>query len=154
MSAVVLLAIRLGLLVMLWLFVLFVLRALRKDTVGITAGSAAGGAPMAPLPPARTGGQVRMLQIVDGPATGSHMDISARPEVTIGRDQNSVDFVVSDDYASSRHARLIHRGSDWYVEDLDSRNGTFVGGQRLEQVEKVGAGTDIRIGRTTVRLVP
>src|SRR5699024_10215107 len=56
-------------------------------------------------------------------------------------------------YASSRHARLFRRGSQWFVEDLESRNGTFVAGNRIDQPEQVGVNTDIKMGRSTVRLV-
>ena len=63
-------------------------------------------------------------------------------------------FQLGDDFASARHARLFRRGSDWFVEDLDSRNGTYVGGYRIDQPERVSTGTDIKVGRTTVRLVP
>lgn len=64
------------------------------------------------------------------------------------------DFVLGDDFASARHARLFRRGSDWFVEDLDSRNGTFVDGYRIDQPERVQVGTDIKMGRTIVRLMP
>ena len=63
-------------------------------------------------------------------------------------------FVVGDDFASARHARLFKHGSEWFVEDLDSRNGTFVGGYRIDQPERVNSNSDIKIGRTIVRLEP
>ena len=44
------------------------------------------------------------------------------------------------------------RGSEWVVEDLESRNGTFVNGVRIDQPEVVGADSEIKLGRTTVRL--
>lgn len=94
-----------------------------------------------------------MLSVVEGPLTGSHMDISQLESVTLGRSQD-VEFVLGDDYASSRHARLFRRGSDWFVEDLESRNGTMVGGYRIDQPERVQVGTDIKMGGTTVRLTP
>ena len=93
------------------------------------------------------------LTVVEGPLQGSHMDISSLPEVVMGRSSDS-DFVLGDDYSSARHARLFRRGSQWFVEDLESRNGTFVGGYRIDQPEQVAVGTDIKLGRTTVRLIP
>ena len=81
------------------------------------------------------------------------MEITSVGEVVMGRSQDC-DFVLGDDFASARHARLFRRGSDWFVEDLDSRNGTFVAGTRIDQPERVDTGTSIRVGRTTVRLVP
>jgi pSer/pThr/pTyr-binding forkhead associated (FHA) protein len=61
-------------------------------------------------------------------------------------------LVLEDDFASGTHARLIRRGPDWYLEDLDSRNGTFLAGQRIDQPEPLRAGSEFRIGQTTVRM--
>ena len=71
----------------------------------------------------------------------------------VGR-ANTCDFVLGDDFASSQHARLFRRGSQWFIEDLESRNGTYVAGTRIDQPELVGVGTDIKMGRSVVRLVP
>ena len=81
------------------------------------------------------------------------MDIASVEELTIGRGPEN-DFQLGDDFSSSRHARLFRRGSDWFVEDLDSRNGTYVQGMRIDQPERVTTGTDIKMGRSIVRLVP
>lgn len=45
--------------------------------------------------------------------------------VVVGRSRCS-DLVLSDEAISRRHARLFLKGSAWYVEDLNSRNGTLV----------------------------
>lgn len=141
----ILLIFRIGLLALLWLFILVIVRTLRKD-LGQAAGPAI-------KPSLKVKGQPRLLTIVEGPLTGSHMDICGIQELTLGRNQD-VDFTVGDDYASGRHARLFRRGHDWFVEDLASRNGTYLSGMRIDQPEKVQVGSDIRIGRTTVRLEP
>ncbi|PRQ10442.1 FHA domain-containing protein [Corynebacterium sp. 13CS0277] len=147
----VLLIFRIGLLVLLWLFVLLALRALRRDTQA-AASVRDLRSHGAPAKPARaTKGQARRVEVVDGPAQGSYLDLGGLHEVTLGRSSQCT-FPLSDDYASARHARLFQRGNDWVVEDLDSRNGTFVDGFRIDQAEVVQPGTDIKIGRTTVRL--
>jgi hypothetical protein len=51
----------------------------------------------------------------------------------LGRD----DVVLQDEYVSARHARLLWDGVTWWVEDLDSTNGTYVGGRRIEPGERV-----------------
>ncbi|MGO2574450.1 MAG: FHA domain-containing protein FhaB/FipA, partial [Corynebacterium casei] len=107
--------------------------------------------PAAPRVKGRTV-SAREIKIIDGPLAGSHMALSGLEDFTLGRAQDC-DFVLGDDYASSRHARLFRRGSQWFVEDLESRNGTFVGGSRIDQPEHVGVNTDIKLGRSTVRLV-
>lgn len=163
MDELVLLVFRIALLVLLWFFVLMALRAMRRDTnaaAGVPArggkvksapGGAGAAAPVAPV--RRRGEQARSLTIVEGPLKGSHMEVASLAEAVLGRSPDCT-FVLGDDYASGRHARLFRRGNDWFVEDLDSRNGTFVGGYRIDQPERVVIGSDIKVGRTTVRLVP
>lgn len=154
MDGLVVTGIRVGILVVLWLFVLLALRAMKKDVAPKAyAGRGRGGAPVpGPGPSAPKKAPVTRMTVVDGPLRGSHMDISGMGAVTIGR-SSDCDFVLGDDFSSARHARLFRRGSDWFVEDLDSRNGTSVGGVRIDQPERVGVGSDIRMGRSTVRLV-
>ncbi|QTH59799.1 FHA domain-containing protein [Corynebacterium hindlerae] len=147
----ILLIFRVGLLVLLWLFILGIAHTLRKDA-NMSAGAAVA-QPRPMLPKKSQRGAPHLLKIVEGPLAGSHMDVSTLQEVTLGRSKD-VDFVVGDDYASGRHARLFKRGNDWFVEDLASRNGTFLSGMRIEQPERVRLGSDIKIGRTTVRLEP
>jgi phosphoserine phosphatase RsbU/P len=56
-----------------------------------------------------------------------------RSKVTIiGRDPAS-DIVIASSRTSGRHAMIVKQGDDYFIEDLDSLNGTFVNGQRLQQ---------------------
>lgn len=155
MDSLVLLVFKIVLLVLLWFFVFMAVRAMRRDLVTADA------VPGAPVPAAPRKGTLtpgrreaaKQLAVIDGPLKGSHMAVSTLEEVVMGRSPDCT-FQLGDDFASARHARLFRRGSDWFVEDLDSRNGTYVGGYRIDQPERVSTGTDIRVGRTTVRLVP
>jgi DNA-binding response OmpR family regulator len=54
----------------------------------------------------------------------------ARPVTTIGRWQDN-DVVVDDRWVSRNHARIRREGETYVVEDLGSKNGTFVNGQRI-----------------------
>ncbi|MGO2653854.1 FHA domain-containing protein FhaB/FipA [Corynebacterium casei] len=152
MDSVIMSGLRIGLLILLWLFILVALNAMRRDA-NKAAGSyqALKAEPAAPRVKGRTV-SAREIKIIDGPLAGSHMALSGLEDFTLGRAQDC-DFVLGDDYASSRHARLFRRGSQWFVEDLESRNGTFVGGSRIDQPEHVGVNSDIKLGRSTVRLV-
>jgi ABC-type multidrug transport system ATPase subunit len=67
-----------------------------------------------------------------------------KPAFAIGRDAAN-DLVLSDPQVSRRHARLACPDGRWMLEDLNSTNGTFVGGQRIS-VAEVEAGDIIRIG--------
>lgn len=159
MDSMLLFALRIALLVVLWLFILLALNVQRRDTKAV-AQSAQARAVVPPTPgdsnlapaPAKRGGTPQQITIVEGPLTGSRMDLANLTEITVGR-ASSCTFVVGDDFASSRHAKLMKRGNEWYVEDLDSRNGTYVNGYRIDQPERVTTASDIKVGRTTIRLV-
>src|SRR5579883_835392 len=53
-----------------------------------------------------------------------------------------------DDRASRRHARVARQGQRWVVEDLSSRNGTFVDGRPLESTASLASPVLIRVGRS------
>ncbi|HWJ10471.1 MAG TPA: FHA domain-containing protein, partial [Nocardioides sp.] len=59
---------------------------------------------------------------------------------------------LDDDYVSTRHARIVSSGGQWYVEDLGSTNGTYLGSQRITQPVPVGLGSQVRVGKTIVEL--
>ncbi len=52
---------------------------------------------------------------------------------------------------SSHHCRLARQGSRWYIEDLDSRNGTFVNGRRVRK-KRLHVGDEIAIGEFAFRV--
>jgi hypothetical protein len=59
-------------------------------------------------------------------------------------------LTVDDELASRHHARLHARADALELEDLDSRNGTFVNGERLEGRQVLKDGDRIRIGRQMI----
>ena len=54
-------------------------------------------------------------------------------EAVIGR-AKGCDIVLREDYISAKHAQIWHEDGEWYLEDLDSRNGTAVNGQRIRDL--------------------
>jgi len=67
-------------------------------------------------------------------------------ENIVGRSKDAA--VMIDHWSVSRHhARLRIAGDDTTVEDLDSKNGTFVNGQRIESATAVLTGDEILFGR-------
>ena len=51
-------------------------------------------------------------------------------EVTIGRDPNC-DLPILDEAISAQHARISYHHSQWWLEDLNSTNGTFIGKSKV-----------------------
>jgi pSer/pThr/pTyr-binding forkhead associated (FHA) protein len=71
-----------------------------------------------------------------------------QPEVTIGRDP-SCECPISDDEAlSTRHARLAYHHSQWWLEDLDSTNGTNLNQEKLKLPTVVMSGDEFSCGKT------
>ena len=66
-------------------------------------------------------------------------------EMTIGRSADC-DQVIDLPVVSSRHARLVRRGGQIFIEDLKSSNGTFVGGVRIETEALLKPGDSIALG--------
>jgi pSer/pThr/pTyr-binding forkhead associated (FHA) protein len=72
--------------------------------------------------------------------------------ITVGRSAGN-DIVLADDGQVSRvHAVLERLAGSWSVRDVSSRNGTFVNGNRVSGEARIGAGDEIRIGRTRIVL--
>src|SRR5436190_10861969 len=75
-----------------------------------------------------------------------------RDTLTIGRATDS-DLSIPSLSLSRRHARLVARVGGFLVEDLGSRNGTFVNGTQIRAATPVSTGDEIRCGDVRVRLL-
>ena len=87
-----------------------------------------------------------MPRLVVTKGTGVGRDHAVTNECVVGRGADA-DFVLEDTNASRRHCRILLDGSGYAVEDLGSRNGTYVNGTRVQR-RAVGDGDVIRIGAT------
>jgi hypothetical protein len=67
------------------------------------------------------------------------------PEITIGRDP-ACEVVVSDEMVSARHARLSYHSNQWWVEDLQSTNGTFLNDERAYTATVLIDGDELHCG--------
>lgn len=147
---------RIGFLVLLWVFVLLTIRALRRD-VADTATSGAQRRPARPSAPAPARAQshrrgASRLIITEGPLAGSTVPLSPT-SISIGRSP-SCTLVLEDSYASSRHARIFPKDGTWWLEDLGSTNGTTLAGHPVHGTVELPMGVPVRIGQTTLELRP
>jgi hypothetical protein len=70
---------------------------------------------------------------------------------SIGRSlRNAVS--IDDEFLSAEHALLSWREGSWWIEDLDSKNGTFLSGVRVSRPVPVNRGDTIEVGRVVLRL--
>ena len=159
MNALTLTLIRVAFLAVLWLFVIAAVGVVRTDLFGPVVSSRqqrrqqkaqrAKAARAAPPGRAPRGAPQRLL-VTGGSLVGTSIGL-ADQQITIGR-ANDATLVLSDDYASSRHARLFPQNGQWIVEDLGSTNGTYLDRQKVTQPTPVPAGVPIRIGKTVLEL--
>ncbi|WP_375388968.1 FHA domain-containing protein [uncultured Amnibacterium sp.] len=170
MSDLTLLVLRVAFLALLWVFVFAVVYALRSDLFGGRVRrmpqEAAGVAPAPstappavqslPSPPTPGGGAsvprgpASTLVITSGGKAGLEIPLGTDP-LMIGR-ASDAGLQIRDDYTSTHHARLLLWGADWVVQDLDSTNGTFVDGRRIDTPTQVPIGTPVKVGATTFEL--
>jgi Inner membrane component of T3SS, cytoplasmic domain len=156
MSELTLFLIRLAYLAILWIFVLSAISVIRSDMFGARAPAPERGAarPSKPKksnkpPPKRRGSPTHVL-VVDGANSGERADLAKAP-ILIGRG-NDAAIRLDDDYVSTRHARIASSGDQWFVEDLGSTNGTYIGSARITQPTTLTLGTQVRIGKTILEL--
>lgn len=82
---------------------------------------------------------------------GDALRCSLRPLVTLGRAEGNT-VVISDDYVSANHARIVLEGGKWWLEDRHSRNGTQLNGETILRRTILTDGDEIGIGKYRYRL--
>jgi diguanylate cyclase (GGDEF)-like protein len=88
------------------------------------------------------------LVILTGGQMGQLFGIG-EDQLVIGRGA-SCDVRIGDDGVSRRQAHLMREDGRIFVEDLGSRNGTFVNGKRLEHRHPLSVGDKIQVGTSTL----
>jgi pSer/pThr/pTyr-binding forkhead associated (FHA) protein len=146
----VLLGLKIGFLLLLYLFIWRVVRAVSRD-MRLPQESFI----LAPQQAAAAGLGRRnagVLVVLASPALepGTERELDSVP-VTLGRAADNDLVLDSDEFASVKHARIEPRRDGVWVEDLNSTNGTFVNGMKLSRRQKLTPGDVIRVGETDLR---
>jgi len=180
-SELTLLVLRLGFLLLLWMFIFGIVYALRSDLFGQRVRKMQPDAAVAAPVPAPTAFPVTASAsapteavVRPGVSAGgggtekataqnsSRLVITSGPKagtefplgsepITIGRSGDS-SLVIRDDYTSTHHARLMLWHDDWMIQDLDSTNGTFLAGSRIAVPTPIPLNTTVKIGATSFEL--
>ena len=158
MNQLTLTLMKVAFLAVLWLFVIAAVGVIRADLWGSKAAAKAlrprkaaqpARQPKPAAPRARRAEPTRLV-ITQGARAGATLDLVGT-EIVMGRG-NDVTLPLGDDYSSGRHARLFSQNGQWFVEDLGSTNGTFLGRDKVSRPEPVSVGAQIRIGKTVIEL--
>jgi hypothetical protein len=154
--AEVLLVLKIAFLVLLYLFVIRVIRTAARgrqepsqDSMILSPGAAAA----AGL--GRGTAQRRSVRLVvqRSPSLdeGGEFPLNSAP-LTVGRGGQNDLVLDGDEFASARHARIEVRGDGVWVQDLESTNGTFVNGSRVAGAQRLDDGDVLRVGETDLRV--
>jgi hypothetical protein len=147
----VLLGLKVGFLVLLYLFIWRIVRTVARDVrlpqesfvLAPQQAAAAGLGPRA---------RIGSLVVLSSPAlkVDSERTLDSAP-VTLGRSSDNDMELGDDEFASAHHARVEPRRDGVWVEDVGSTNGTFVNGSKLNGPRKLTPGDVIRVGDTDLR---
>jgi len=99
-------------------------------------------------PKGRRGIPARLVVLEPKERRGTSFAIGA--EVGVGREPDNTIVITDDDYISGHHARVCTADGHVVVDDLGSRNGTYLNGTKLTQRHTVHAGDRIQIGYTVL----
>ena len=178
MIDIVLLVLKIGILILLYLFIWQVVKTAVQSVRGGGAAAATAadvvlpaGDRLAPVFSPAEREQRREDRHVERTVAGEKMDFSAHINprlvveespiippgvvfplegwINVGRAATS-DIVLDEQFVSSTHARLVPRGQFFYVEDLGSTNGTFVNEKQVTEAQ-LKMDSRLRIGETTFR---
>lgn len=169
MSELALFLVRFGFMAVLWIFIFSIISVIRADLFGqrVVGKATERSAPTVlstPIIPAAPTGAVSVttasvgrssasaakLVVIEGESVGREIALTGR-EIHIGRAPNS-DLVVTDEYASTQHAKLVLMNEDWLIQDLNSTNGTYLAGARVGTPAVVKLNTPVKIGKTVFEL--
>lgn len=96
----------------------------------------------------RRGTPARLVTLEPKERRGTTFALGAT--VTIGRETDNTIVITDDAYISSRHATISMADGHVVIDDLGSRNGTYLNGAKLTQRHTVHTGDRIQVGYTVL----
>lgn len=144
-------ALKFGFLAVLYLFLLAIARSALRDLRGTVAPApdATGFHPAPAVAAAPAADAWLVAERGGGLEPGTRFDLIGG--LSIGRSREA-DVQIADRYASGLHARVFSREGRFFVEDMNSTNGTLLNGAELHGEAELIDGDTLRIGDTEFRL--
>jgi len=134
------LLLRIGVVVLLYLFLLSIVVVIQRE-LGAESAARRASAPRG-----------RLIVLDPGPTPRAPgQAIPLEPVTRVGRSQENT-VVLDDEFVSTAHSMLLLREGRWWVRDEGSTNGTMVNGQRINGESPLREGDELQIGRVRLRL--
>lgn len=92
-----------------------------------------------------SGAYLKLINRLDSLPYKMEEDYSLEEDLSLGRNKKN-SIVIKDPYVSKEHFIITRDEGDYYIEDLNSSNGTYVNGERLEDAKKLINRDRIRVG--------
>lgn len=137
MSAIVGFSLRLALFLILYLFLYLALRIIWKS--------------INQKEPHLGNMQIPAIQLISVDSLDGKGKVFTSAEVLIGRDRDC-DFVLNHSAISARHGRLSYHQNQWWYEDLNSTNGSFLENLRIEEPIVIKDGDHIYCGDVEISI--
>jgi pSer/pThr/pTyr-binding forkhead associated (FHA) protein len=147
-----LLILKIAFLVLLYGFIVLVVRTATKDISGAPQESIMLGAAEASALRAELGVRPGSFVVLSSPELEHGGVIEITASTIVGRDAGSGIRLDRDDFVSARHARVEPRTDGIWIDDHGSTNGTFVNGSRVKGTRSLRSGDVVRIGETELQL--
>ena len=152
MSEPVLTFLKFCLLAVLYLFLARVVWIVARELRGTPVPAPASAPVAAELAPARARGRKTWRLVLVEPAAEAGAVFPIEDEATLGRGGGCNVPLAFDTFVSQVHARAFERDGALWVEDLGSRNGTFVDGEQLQAPVRVAKGARVQVGETVLEV--
>jgi pSer/pThr/pTyr-binding forkhead associated (FHA) protein len=93
--------------------------------------------------------EIDLLVEIEGQVESNPFIVS---EIVIGRDR-TCDLLLDASTVSAEHTRLSYHHQNWWVEDLGSRNGTFLNLERVATPAILVSGDELQLGQVLIKII-
>ena len=152
MSEPVLTFLKFCLLAVIYLFLARVVWIVARELRGTPAAAPPAPASPASEPASRSRGRKGWRLVLVEPTAEAGAAFPIEGEATLGRGGGCTVPLGFDTFVSQVHARAFDRDGTLWIEDLGSRNGTFVNGEQVHEATRVAKGARVQVGETVLEV--